>query len=278
MDWIGEKVFVVAEMSANHKQDFNKACDLVHAASRAGADAIKVQMFTPDALAVKDDKIIKSGPWSGQTLYELYEKACMPYKWVPKLKDLAEKLGIKFFTSVYDTETVDMCEVLGIEAYKISSYEADHYELIEKVGKTKKPLIVSVGNLSLHKIFKVQDKVGHDQVVFLKCTSAYPAKLEGLNLRTLLDMGRSFTVGFSDHTDGIVAPVVAVAMGARIIEKHLTLDDDTLDAGFSIFPDRFYAMVQAIRAAEDAIGKVIYGGKSFIERVGGKRRIKDAEG
>jgi sialic acid synthase SpsE len=270
MDWIGGKVFVVAEISANHKQEFNKAVDLVYAAHRAGADAVKVQMFTPDSLALKNDEPIKAGPWAGQTLYELYEKACMPYKWIPKLQFLAAKLGIKFFATVYDLEAVGIAEALDIEAYKIASYEADYIDLVKKVAQTKKPLIISAGNLGHNRLSTIYNLVRnyHKQLAFLKCTSEYPAKLEDLNLKTLLDMRRNFgCVGLSDHTDGIVAPVVAVSMGAKIIEKHLTLDNDTLDAGFSVFPDRFATMVATIRAAEQAIGKVYYGGRSNIVRM-----------
>jgi len=285
-EFLGEKVFVVAEMSANHRQDFGMAVDIIHAAYESGADAVKVQMFKPDSLTLNSDLPIfkfTTGPWSGMKLYELYEKACMPYNWVPKLKNLADEIGIKFFTTVYDTEAVEIAEALEIEAYKIASFEATEYDLIERVAQTMKPLFISAGSAGFTKLAKTKEVVYeyHDKVAFLKCTSAYPATLGSLNLRTLLDMRRNLSpfVGLSDHTTGIVAPVVAVAMGARVIEKHLTISDDTLDAGFSVTPDRFKTMVETIRAAEEAMGRVFYGGKSVLDRmeINGKsvRIVKD---
>lgn len=266
---------MVAEISANHKQDFGKAADLVHAAKVAGADAVKVQMYTPD---LGDDSILQSGPWAGQSLRQVYEKGCMPYEWVPKLKDLADKLEIKFFTSVYDLSTVDMAESFGLDAYKIASFEATYWRLIEKLAQTNKPVFVSAGVATYKQLCRVKGVLG-DKLALLKCTSNYPAQPEELNLRTILDMKRNFGItGFSDHTTGIVASVVAVSLGARVIEKHLTLDNDTLDASFSIMPERFAVMVQAIRAAENSLGKVVYGGKSEIKRINGKRTVSETQG
>jgi len=285
-NYLGEKVFIIAEMSCNHMQDVGKAIDLVYAAKAAGADAVKVQMFKPELMADPDDPYIPEGPWAGMTLYQLYCQSCMPYEWLPKLMKLAADIGIKFIATVYDPETVGLAEELGIEAYKISSYEACFDPLIEAVAATKKPMFVSIGHLTRREVNRVSALINKYQhkMAFLKCTSEYPASLKSLNLKTLLDMKRTHRwVGFSDHTDGIVAPVTAVAMGARIIEKHLKLPgDETLDADFSLDPFRFRAMTEAIRGCEDAIGKVKYGGDPDIIRteVDGRnlRRVRDAEG
>lgn len=271
--FIGEKVFVVAEIGANHRQYLKDAHILILAAKKAGADAIKIQMFTPDSLASKDGSKLKTGLWAGKTLYELYEKACTPYGWVPRLKKFAEGLELKFFTTVYDIEALSVAEQIGIEAYKIASYEITELDLIEAVGQTKKPVIISTGSATEKEILNAKDAVGHSRVAFLKCTSNYPTLPEDANLKTILDMRRWLRwVGLSDHTTSIAVPVAAVALGARIIEKHIKITEDCLDAAFSLNPLQFKAMVTGIRTAEKALGKIEYGGTRTIVRkkVGGK--------
>jgi len=274
--FIGNNCFVIAEIGANHQQSFRNACELIYAASEAGADAVKIQMFRPESLTLdKDDKRFRltNGPWKGQTLFELYQKAYLPYEWVPKLKELADGLGVKFITSVYDTDTVDIAEKMEIEAYKIASFEITELDLIAKVALTGKPVFISTGTASAAHIVKVKETIGHKKVAFLKCTSQYPAAPETMNLKTILDMRRWLgTVGLSDHTQTIAVPVAAVALGARIIEKHLKIGEEGLDASFSIDPIHFTAMVAAIRTAEKALGNVVYGGKAILrrEKVSGK--------
>ncbi|MHC4464402.1 MAG: N-acetylneuraminate synthase family protein [Planctomycetota bacterium] len=267
--FLGDKCFIIAEIGASHHQDFLTACNLVDAARYAGADAVKVQMFKPASLTANSQSekfLIDDGPWAGYSLWELYEKASMPYEWVPALKDQAEKAGLKFVASVYDAKTLDVAELMEIEAYKVASYEATETELLKALDKTGKPVIVSTGVLSWPQIGRVCHLVKN--VALLKCTSEYPAPLDEMNLRTILDMKRNFGpfVGLSDHTTGMVAPVVAVSMGARIIEKHIKIDEQGLDSSFAIHPQRFKAMVETIRAAEKCMGKVAYGGKSQIKR------------
>jgi pseudaminic acid synthase len=264
--YLPDNCFIIAEIGASHHQDFMTACNLVDAAIYAGADAVKVQMFKPSSLASRDDAVLDDGPWAGHSLWELYEKASMPYEWVPTLKDQTEKAGLRFIASVYETKTLDVAESMDIEAYKVASYEAGEKDLLKALAKTGKPVIVSTGVLSWQQIREVAHIL--PRVALLKCTSEYPAPLEEMNLRTLLDMKRNFGpyIGLSDHTDGIVAPVTAVAMGARIIEKHIKIDEQGLDSLFAINPEKFRVMVDTIRAAEKCMGKVSYGGTSNIKR------------
>jgi sialic acid synthase SpsE len=266
-----ENVVVVAEMSANHCQDFSTAVELVLAAKWAGADAVKVQMFTPDVMADPNDAVVQEGLWQGKTLYEIYKKACMPYEWVPKLKGIAEELGLFFFTSVYDLDTVDVAEEMGIPAYKISSFEIPHIPLIEKVAKTGKTLIMSTGMADFEEMWKaLKTARNHTKDVWLlHCVSQYPADPKEMNLRTIMDLGRYCRgkAGLSDHTLGISVPVTAVGMGAQMIEKHLKVNEFGLDAAFSLSPSQFKEMVEAVRAAEASIGGVKYGGKKKFRRV-----------
>jgi pseudaminic acid synthase len=259
---------VVAEMSANHHQDFGKAVEIVLAAKWAGADAVKVQMFTPE---IGSDDLIESGPWKGLTLRQLYEKAQMPYRWVPKLKAVAEELGLFFFTSVYDLDTVDVAFEMGIDTFKISSFELPYLPLIDKAAKTGKTVILSTGMAEFPEIWKaIRAARNHTKDIWLlHCVSDYPADPDKMNLRTIMDLSRycKGQVGLSDHTKGIAVPVTAVGMGARMIEKHLKVDDLGLDAHFSLNPMEFREMVQAVRAAEASVGKVVYGGEKKYRRV-----------
>lgn len=269
-----EKVFVVAEMSANHCQRFDMAVQIMLAAHWAGADAVKVQMFTPDGMTLNsrdDEFIIKDGPWQGKSLYELYSAACMPYEWVPKLKEIAEELGLFFFTSVYDLDTVDVCEEMGMPAYKISSFEIPCIPLIEKVAKTGKTVIISTGMAGFEEKWKaLRTARNHTKDVWLlHCVSQYPAPAKDMNLRTITELGRycQGRCGISDHSLGITVPIMSVAMGARMIEKHLKVNNYGLDSGFSLTPLEFSDMVKSVREAEESIGVCFHGGKKQFRRV-----------
>ena len=265
-----DKCFIVAEIGANHHRSFQRAAALVRAAKSCGADAVKIQMFTPDQMAVDDNEKIKGGPWSGLTLRRIYEKAAMPVEWAGKLKKIANDEQILLFATVYHPDMIEEAERIGNPIYKIASFEITWPQFIEKVASTGKPVIISTGSAEFGEIetaVKAANKYKGDTAI-LKCTSQYPASLESLNLKTIPALEHVFKVdvGFSDHTTGIVAPVVAVSLGAKIIEKHLTLDGKGLDGGFSILPDRFNAMVGTIRAAESALGSVEYGGEKSYHR------------
>jgi pseudaminic acid synthase len=257
--------YIVAEISANHRQQFDEAVRLIEAAKEAGADAVKLQTYTPDTLTIKSDRAefrIGGGtPWDGQTLYDLYAEACMPWEWQPKLKEVANKLGIDLFSTPYDKTAVDFLEKMGVPAYKVASFEIVDIPLIEYIASKGKPVIISTGMATLDEIDEaVQAARGASQIALLKCTSAYPALPEEMNLRTIPYLAEKFKapVGLSDHTLGIAVPVAAVALGASIIEKHLTLSRSTPtpDSAFSAEPGEFKAMVDAIRAAEKALGEV----------------------
>lgn len=276
MTYWSEKCFIVAEMGANHHQSFQRAVALIRAAKTIGADAVKIQMFTPEQMAEETGEKIASGPWSGLTLRQIYEKAAMPLEWIPKLKKIANDEQILLFATVFHPDMVDEAENLKMPIYKIASFEITWPALIEKAASTGKPVIISTGSAEYKEIeaaVKAAVKY-HGDVALLKCTSQYPAPLERMNLITIPALEHVFKVdvGLSDHTEGIVAPVVAVSLGAKIIEKHLTLDGRGLDGGFSILPDRFNVMVGTIRAAEKALGRVDYGGEKTYHRkmIGGK--------
>jgi pseudaminic acid synthase len=265
----GKPVYVIAELSANHCGSFDEAVKLIHAAKEVGADAVKLQTYTPDTLTLKSDKPefrIRSGtPWDGRTLYELYGEAYMPWDWQPKLKHVADELGITLFSSPFDKTAVDFLETIGVPAYKVASFEIVDIPLIEYIAGKGKPVIISTGMATLAEIEEAVSaarKAGASQIALLKCTSAYPAPPEEMNLRTIADLAERFKlpVGLSDHTLGIAVPVAAVALGACIIEKHLTLSRDvpSPDSAFSLEPAGFKAMISAIRTAEKALGEVRY--------------------
>lgn len=265
----GYSVYIVAELSANHNQDFETAVKLIEAAKEAGADAVKVQTYTPDTITIDVDrpefKINGGTLWDGKTLYELYKEAYMPWEWQKELKKIANKLGIDFFSSPFDPTAVDFLEELEMPAYKIASPEIVDIPLIEKVAETGKPIIISTGMATLGEIEEAVQAVrkkGNNQIALLKCTSAYPAPYESMNLKTIPNMIETFgvPVGLSDHTLGIEIPIAAVALGASIIEKHFTLSRSiqTPDSAFSLEPHEFKAMVQAIRNVEKALGDVRY--------------------
>lgn len=266
----GEPVYVIAELSANHGQSFERAEDLVYAAKEAGADAVKLQTYRPDSITIdceNDFFAIDQGTvWDGKNLYRLYEEAYTPWEWQPRLKLLAESLGMQLFSSPFDFEAVDFLEQMNVPAYKIASFELVDIPLLEKVAATGRPVILSTGMATKEEIqlaVRTLQHHGAEQIALLKCTSAYPASPESMNLRTMADLGHSFRVpfGLSDHTLGIEAPVAAVALGASIIEKHLTLrrSDGGPDSAFSLEPEEFAAMVAAVRTAEKMVGGVHYG-------------------
>lgn len=263
-------VYIVAEISANHNQKFDQAVELIKAAKEAGADAVKFQTYTPDTMTIKRDRPefrIGGGTlWDGKTLYDLYAEAYTPWEWQPKLKEVAANLGLDFFSTAFDPTAVDFLEEIGVLVHKIASFEIVDIPLIEKMARTGKPLIISTGMATLGEIeeaVRAARNAGATQIALLKCTSAYPSPPEEMNLRTIPHLAESFgvPVGLSDHTLGIAVPVAAVALGACIVEKHFTLSRDIPgpDSAFSLEPHEFKAMVEAIRTAEKALGKVHYG-------------------
>jgi N-acetylneuraminate synthase len=265
----GSPCYIIAEMSANHGQNFEAALELVRAAKQAGADAIKLQTYTPDTITIDSRRpeflIGKGTLWEGRNLYELYGEAYTPWEWQPKLKAEAEKLGMDCFSTPFDDTAVDFLEEMNVPAHKIASFELVDTELLKKVAATGKPVIMSTGMSTLSEIdeaVRTLREAGCTQLALLKCTSAYPSLPEDMNLRTIPHLAEAFhvPVGLSDHTLGIAVPVAAVALGACIIEKHLTLrrSDGGPDAAFSLEPTEFRAMVDAVRVAEKALGKVNY--------------------
>jgi pseudaminic acid synthase len=266
----GQATYVIAELSANHNQDLSQAVRIIEAAKEAGADAIKLQTYTPDTITIqsKQDYFLVGGGtlWEGRTLYDLYGEAYTPWEWQPKLKKIANALGMDLFSSAFDDTAVDFLEVMGVPAHKVASFELVDIPLIQKMAGTGKPMILSTGMASVEEIeesLAAARQAGAQQIALLKCTSAYPAAPTEMNLRTIPEMQRRFGVpiGLSDHTMGIAAPVAAVALGACIIEKHLTLSRSTPgpDSAFSLEPQEFKAMVDAVRTAEQALGEVHFG-------------------
>ncbi|MGA9977246.1 MAG: pseudaminic acid synthase [Candidatus Sulfotelmatobacter sp.] len=266
----GHPVYVVAELSANHNQDFDQAVRIVQAAKQAGVDAIKLQTYTPDTITIASDRAefrITGGTlWDGRNLHDLYGEAYTPWEWQPKLQRVANDLGLDFFSAAFDASAVDFLEKMNVPAHKIASCELVDIPLIRKMASTGKVLIMSTGMASVEEIeeaLQAARQAGAAQIALLKCTSAYPAPPEEMNLRTIPELSRRFGVpaGLSDHTMGISIPVAAVAVGACIIEKHITLSRSTAgpDSAFSLEPQEFKAMVEAVRDAEKALGTVHFG-------------------
>jgi pseudaminic acid synthase len=264
------RTIVVAELSANHHQQFEEAVALVRAAAASGADAVKLQTYTPDTLTIDCDSElfrIRTGTiWDGQTLHGLFEEAYTPWEWQPTLKSLAEELGMECFSSPFDESAVNFLEAMNVPAYKVASLEIVDLPLIERIARTGKPMIMSTGAATLGEIddaVRAARSAGARELALLKCTMAYPAPADEANLSTIAHLSQSFdvSVGLSDHTIGIAVPVAAVALGACIIEKHFTLSraKPGPDSAFSLEPSEFRAMVDAIRTTESAIGQVRYG-------------------
>ena len=273
-------VYVIAEMSANHLNDFDNARRIVEAAAEAGADAVKLQTYTPESLSIDADTEYfqpkEDGLWEGLRPYDLYERASTPYEWQPQLKEHAHEHGLDCFSSPFDREAVEFMEEMDMPAYKIASLEINDLPLIRQAASKGRPMIISTGAASLGDIERAVNacrEEGNDDIALLKCTSEYPAPVEKANLQTIPHMRETFgvTVGLSDHTLGTTVPVAATALGARIVEKHLTLDRSLggADADFSLEPDEFAAMVDGVREASKAIGQTDY---SLSEKDAKRRR------
>ncbi len=266
----GQPTYLIAELSANHGQSFETAVRLVRAAKDAGADAVKLQTYTADTLTIRSDRPefrVGGGTlWDGRTLHDLYGEAYTPWEWQPKLKALADELGLDLFSTPFDPSAVDFLERMNVPAYKVASFEVIDLPLVETVARTGKPMIISTGMATLEEIDEAvaaARRAGADGIALLKCTSAYPAAPEEMNLRTIPHLAETFDVpaGLSDHTLGIAVPVAAVALGACVIEKHFTLSraEPGPDSAFSLEPHEFKAMADAVRVAEKAVGTVHYG-------------------
>ncbi len=263
------RVFIVAELSANHNQNYETAVNTIRAAAECGADAIKLQTYTADTLTIDCTneyfQIRQGTVWDGKTFYQLYKEAYTPWEWQPELKNLAESLGLVFFSSPFDPSAVDFLEKLEVPAYKVASFEITDIPLIEYIASFGKPVIISTGIATLadiHEAVNACRRMGNSQIVLLKCTSAYPAPMEESNLKTIPNLSETFGVpsGLSDHSLGSTNAIAAVALGACFIEKHFILDRGMggPDVSFSMEPAEFKHMVGAIRDTEKALGTVSY--------------------
>lgn len=273
----GEKTLIIAELSANHAGRYDIAAKTIRAMKVAGADGVKLQTYTPDTMTINSGnkyfKIRQGTIWDGRTLYHLYREAYTPWEWHPKLKKLTEEEGLLFFSTPFDRTSVDYLETLKVPAFKIASFEIADLPLIEYVASKGKPIILSTGVAHWREIKEAVDicrKNGNNQIAVLKCTSAYPAAYEEMNLRTMQDIKErlDLTVGVSDHSLGCIVPITAVALGASIVEKHFILDRklDVPDAAFSLEPEEFKQMVKNIRDTEKALGEITYKLSARAER------------
>lgn len=261
-------VFIIAEMSANHNMDFERAKKIIYEAANTGADAIKLQTYRPDTITIDCDKECfrtQKGLWEGMTLYELYSKAYTPWEWHKELKEYANDLGIECFSSPFDLTAIDFLENLDVPAYKVASFEINDIPFIRKIARTGKPIIISTGIAYLEDIdlaVRTCREEGNDNIILLKCVSAYPAPFEQMNLKVIPHMQTTFECisGLSDHSLGSEAAIASVALGAKVIEKHFTLDrnDGGVDAEFSMEPAEFKEMVNQIRNVEKALGKATF--------------------
>lgn len=264
----GEPCFIVAEISCNHLQKKDYALKLIEEAKAAGADAVKFQTYTPDTMTIDSDNEyfrIKGTLWNGRNLYDLYKEAYTPWEWFPELRDRAKEEGLVFFSTPFDETAVDFLEKLDAPAYKIASFEINHIPLIKYVADKGKPVIFSTGvatSEDMELALKTIRAQKNEQIIMMKCTSAYPAPVKEMNLRTIPDMEKRFgvLVGLSDHSMNPVVPVSAIALGACMVEKHFTLDRKMggPDAEFSMEPMEFRKMVEMIRDTEAALGEPDY--------------------
>jgi pseudaminic acid synthase len=263
------KVFVIAELSANHNQNYDIAVESIRVIKECGADAVKLQTYTADTITIDSDKdffkIQQDTIWDGTTLYQLYQKAYTPWEWQPKLKNYAEELGLECFSSPFDKSAVDFLEHMNVPAYKVASFEIVDIPLIEYVASKGKPIIISTGIATKDEINDAVEackRAGNEKIALLKCTSEYPAPIESINLKTIPALAEKYKtiVGLSDHTLNTTVPVAAVAIGAQIIEKHFILDKKLggPDSAFSLEPKEFKKMVDEIRIVEKALGKVTF--------------------
>lgn len=274
-----KKVFIIAELSANHAGSLKTALKSIKAAKEAGADAIKIQTYTPDSLTLNSDKedfIIKGGLWDKRKLYKLYENAKTPYEWHSQIFETAQKEGILCFSSPFAKKDIEFLKRFDPIAYKIASFEANDENFVRLVAKEKKPTLVSTGIATEEELFRICEifkEEKNSDLIFLKCTSAYPATLSDMNLKGMVSLRQKFNVevGLSDHSFGFLAPVMAVALGAKVIEKHFMLDKNikSEDSKFSLDFDEFKAMVDAVRQSESALGD----GKLDLDEKALKNRI-----
>ncbi len=266
----GAPCFLIAELSGNHNGDLGRAIATVHAAKAAGAHAIKLQTYTPDTITIRSDRadfvVPGNGPWGGRTLYDLYQEAHTPWAWHERLFAEAASVGLEIFSSPFDETAINLLESLGAPAYKIASFELVDDRLLRGVAITGKPVVLSTGMANVEEIahaIGVLREAGCRDLVLLKCTSSYPAPDAGMNLAALTALATigQCPVGLSDHSLGIVAPVVAVTLGASVIEKHFALDRSAggVDSHFSLEPDEFRAMADAVGRAETMIGGPSFG-------------------
>lgn len=262
-------IYTIAEMSANHAGKLENAYAIIKAAKKAGADCLKIQTYTADTLTLNCDNAyfrIQGGLWDGRTFYDLYRDACTPWQWQREIKVACEQEGLDFLSTPFDFTAVDFLEELNVQAYKIASPELNDIPLIEYVASKGKPMLISTGMATREEILAAVEtcrRKGNDQLILLKCTSEYPAKFADMNLSLIPDMIRHFgiPVGLSDHSMGHLAPVVAVTMGACVIEKHFCLDRaiENPDSPFSMEPAEFAQMVQNVNLAKAALGQPTYG-------------------
>ncbi len=265
----GHPAYIIAEMSANHAGSLERALELIHVAKDAGADCVKIQTYTADTMTIdchNEYFQIEKGTWEGENLYGLYQKAYTPWEWQEQLRDEAAKVGIDFLSTPFDPRSVDFLEDLGVHFYKIASFELVDIPLLEYVAAKNKPIIMSTGMGTLEEIQEAVDAIcstGNRQLALMKCSSAYPAKPEEMNLRTMQDLKERFgvPVGLSDHSMGAFSAATAVAMGANLIEKHFCISRAVKnpDSSFSMEPQEFREMVEQVREVEKAMGTVQYG-------------------
>ena len=266
---INNRIYIIAELSANHGNRYEQAKETIKAIAKAGADAVKVQTYTADSLTLNIDNEffgkIKEGHWKGLKPYDLFTEAAMPYEWQPKLKIIAEDLGLDFFSSPFDRAAVDFLESINISKYKIASFEITDTNLIKYIALKGKPIIMSTGVAEYEDIELAVEtcrSVGNNDITLLKCTSEYPASIENANLLTIPHLKEKFglQVGLSDHTSGYIVPLTAVALGAQVVEKHFILDKNLggPDSEFSMEPKEFSEMVEKIRDVEKILGDVVY--------------------
>jgi pseudaminic acid synthase len=262
-------VYIVAEMSANHNQDYSRAVEILHAAKEAGADAVKIQTYTADTITIDSNKpyfqITQGTLWDGRTLYDLYKEAYTPWEWQGRLMEEAKKLGITLFSSPFDLSSVDFLEEINVPCYKIASFEITDIPMIRKIAKLGKPIIFATGiayEKDIRLALDVCKEEGNENIVLLKCTSAYPAPFEAVNLEMIPFLAKEYDCisGLSDHTMGYSVAIASVAKGAKMIEKHMTLKraDGGADSAFSMEPEEFKQMCIGVRQVEKALGKVSY--------------------
>lgn len=265
----GNPCFIIAEMSGNHNLDYSRAEEIIRAAAYAGVDAVKLQTYTADTITLNSNKACfmteEGGLWEGQTLYDLYQQAYTPWEWQPKLKKLAKSLGLILFSSPFDCSAVDFLEKMEVPAYKIASFEIKDTILLRKVARTGKPILISTGIATIGEIQEAIDickEEGNNKIILLKCTSAYPAPYEEMNLSQIKNLKDTFGchAGLSDHSMGDEIAIAAATLGANVIEKHFTLkrSDGGVDSAFSMETEEMREMVKKIRNVEKAIGRVDY--------------------